>query len=355
MSSFDRQAKQDIGAFLAMLAPDRLRGEALSSWFVRIAWANLLTVPECAALAGLRPQALDRGAAVDLRALADALGITVEALRSNAWWPAPGPADTYGPSPPGGWAVCRSCLQDDVRAGQPPHVRTAWTAPLAAYCPDHDQPLAPHRLGGHGLIDEGQLSSAALDGEGTWNHLLDLDAEAALSLAQLAQAAPTATGRCEDYGDVLDQTERTVLCECLDLVDVLATRSAVGQGGAIIGILHRFWGLPKVRERSQHLDSGMLAMMDAADRLVFVRAAARLWAPPRGAPSWLSDYGHARGLRRVGERLGDAAYDPLIVLGFQLSRPDRRAVSARAQAWGPSLARRWARVVQAAEACPNLI
>lgn len=355
MSSFDRQVRQDAGAFLAMLAPERARGEALSSWFVRIAWANLLTLPECAALAGLRPQALDRGSPSDLQALADSLGLSVETLRPSAPWPSAERPKAYGPSPPRAWAVCASCLQDDVQARRPAHVRNTWTAPLAAYCFRHRQPLASHRLGGLGLIDEGQLKPAALDEEGAWKHLLDLDAEEARGFALLARAAPVVTGRHQSGRKTYDQAESTVLGECLDLIDALATRSAVGQGGAVIGILHRFWRLPRVCERSQHLDRGMLAMMDAADRLVFVRAAARLWAPPTIAPSWLAAYIYARGLQRMGDVLGEAAFDPLIVLGFQLSRQDQRAVSARAQAWGPSLARRWARVVEAAEACPKLI
>lgn len=355
MSSFDRQARQDAGAFLALLAPDRLAGEALSSWFVRIAQANLLTVPECAALAALRPQALDRGGPVDLKALADALGMAVETFGPKASWPSSGSDNAYGPGPPGAWAVCGACLQEDVVARRPPHVRAAWVEPLAACCARHHQPLTPHRLGGLALIDEGQLSARVLDWEGAWQHLQDLNAEEAASLALLANAAPWASGWNEGDRRPASQAECTVLGECLDLVDALATRSAVGQGGAVIGVLHRFWDLPRVHERSQHLDIGTLTMMDAADRLVFVRAAARLWAPPYCAPSWLVAYGYARGLRRVRDLLGETAFDPLIVLGFQLSRLDRRALSSRARAWGPNLAQRWARVVEVAEACPNLI
>jgi len=206
-----------------MLAPEPVMGEALSSWFVRIAQANLLTVPECAALARLRPQALDRGAPTDLKALANALGIAVETLRLKAAWPSLDSNNTYGPGPPGCWAVCGACLQDDIRAGRPAHIRAAWTAPLAACCSLHHQPLTPHRLGGQDLIDEGQLSAVAVDGEGAWRHLLDLDVQESASLALLAKAAPLASGW--DGGRSLPewQAESAVLGECLDLVDALAT------------------------------------------------------------------------------------------------------------------------------------
>ncbi|CAN5499439.1 hypothetical protein BH10PSE4_BH10PSE4_30170 [soil metagenome] len=206
------------------------------------------------------------------------------------------------------------------------------------------------------------MAATTLAGEGTWAHLQDLDPQESAAINELAQAAPAACGwrnGAQVGKDRItgEQFTRDPLGECLDLVDALAARSSFGQGGGVLGVLHRFWRLPHVRERSQSLDQGMLATMDAADRLVFVRAAARLRArpPPPGALAWLEAYLYARGLGSMLSRLGEAAHDPLITLGFQLSRWDRRVLDERAQLWGPDLARRWRHVVEAAEACPNLI
>lgn len=349
-------------AFLAILAPRRLDGEALSSWFVRVAQANFLSVRECASLTGVRPQGLDRDSFDDLTAFAAALGIPLTELLADRPLGRNWSNGVLGPGPPFCWAVCRRCLQDDQQAGRVGHVRTIWTAPLAAWCTRHHQPLVPHRDGGLDLIGEGQMPAMALAGEGVWTHLQNLAPQELAAINELAQAVPAACGwrDGEQVGkDRITREQFTLgpLGECLDLVDALATRSSFGQGGGVLGVLHRFWRLPYVRERSQRLDQGMLAMMDAADRLVFVRAAARLWVgsrPPAGL-SWLEAYLYARGLGPVLGRLGAAAHDPLIVLGFQLTRSDRRKLTERATRWGADLARRWRCVVEAAEACPNLI
>jgi hypothetical protein len=314
---------------LAALAPPVMAGEAAAGWFVRLAFAHRLTVSECSSLAGVNPGALAASGA-DLYRLVALTGTTIKDFTPSS---ATQTTPDARPGTAAGWAVCRACLEADLQARVPPHIRRAWTHPLAGYCLAHEEPLV-----GHTLDDPfGQAFAECLDRpvHGDWRHLRQVCRQERSALSGLAvrlERPATPTLR-----------RRTV--EIADVAAALALSADFAMRGGVLDSAHQLWGLPPVRARAQRLDRDFLFTLDAADRLVFLRAALRILACPSkdlARPgSWLDGYLRLRGLRPERLRLGRVSGDPLLWLALQLAQHDAATLTMGAGLWRAGLQARW--------------
>lgn len=314
---------------LAPMAPPVLPGEAACGWFVRLAFAHQLTVAELAVLARINPRALAAEGA-DLVRLVSLTGGGIERFTDG---PAIPTRSNIRPAPGAGWAVCHACLDADLKTGRPPYIRRAWTHPLVGYCLAHERPLV-----GHTLADPfGRAFADYLDrpAHGGWRHLARVNRQEANALRGLAirLERPATT------------TLRKRTSEIADLVAALALSADFAMRGGVLDSAHQLWGLPPARARAQRLDADLMFTLDAADRLVFVRAALRILALPSrdlARPgSWLDRYLRLRGLRPERLQLGRVSGDPLLWLALQLAPHDAADLTKRAAHWRAVLGSRW--------------
>lgn len=154
-----REGDDDID--LSVLAPPMQPDEALSSWLVRIADAHLITVWELEEILGGPVTGPDRG---DLALLPRIAAMT--RVREDVLAQAPLADLIAYPIPlyehpfrgrcraPNCWAVCEDCLELDKARGVPPHIRRAWTHPLAIICAEHAGPLICYRYSKIGVASQ---------------------------------------------------------------------------------------------------------------------------------------------------------------------------------------------------------
>jgi hypothetical protein len=313
---------------LVTMAPPVLPGEGACGWFVRLAYAHRLTVAELAGLARIDPRAL-AAQGPDLVRLVALTGMKIEQFLGEPVIPTRPevrPAAT-------GWAVCRACLDADLQVGGPPYIRRAWTHPLAGYCLTHNRPLIGHTLADP--FGEAFAHSLEVSVHGDWRHLAQVNRDEANALRGLAVRLerPATT------------TLRRRTSEIADVAAALALSADFAMRGGVLDRAHQLWGLPPARPRAQRLDRALLFTLDAADRLVFLRAALRILAAPSKdlarRDSWLDRYLRLRGFRPERLRLGRMSGDPLLWLALQLAVQDAAALTACASDWRAALGLRW--------------
>lgn len=334
---------RDAGATLSFPAVQREPDEALSSWLARIARAHMLDLEHVEAEIGCRLAAVDH----DLSAATVALivrrtGTDLATVRAGVHPIASRSSSRHGELD---WRVCRRCLEEDEEASRPLHVRTAWTHPLAVICLEHVAPLlipsAEHwrRLAGDEALPARQdtlLNETGME-----------PLHAFIRAAELV-CPTTATG---DDG-AAGQLER----EIADLSDALGVQMARSMGqGAVLTLFEQPRRRRHVRAFTVDLQLGLLAHLEPADRLLFVRAALALRWPSEGFAQEQAVYGDwftrvmhmvvPSGRRRV---IGNHALDPLGLVAMALPAKAFHQLRLRSSGWSMDLRQRWAAAEQLA-------
>lgn len=325
---------------LARLAPPLLHNEALSSWLARTAAANLLSFSEVGGLIGASLTSAERGDISSLERISHLTKRSVPELLSaisGDLISVPLPA---GPPPPRCWAICPTCLDEDVGAGRVVHIRKAWAHPMACWCGLHDRPLVPH-----GSVELRVVSRVI-------PHLPEMPEEPDdILLPRLRFDDPNLmTWVCEAIEGSHDQREWMKLrCAISDVVDALTTQRRPGLRGSLIGAFEEALFDRPGRAGSFRLPAAMIAEFDAASRLAAVRIALAILAEPPDPslrtsllpPGWLEEqYRHSRytGWQRT---FADAVHDPLVLIVIQLPAHAVEAFNARTHRWPTHLRRRW--------------
>jgi hypothetical protein len=243
---------------LSVLAPPILPGEALSSWFVRIADAHLVTLDELQHELGRTVSALDRGELAPLKRLAAMTGVDVGALGFRL------PMDLIahpmrpGPNPPYCWAVCEKCLAKDVEAGGPPYIRQSWTYPLATMCHLHREPLIPH---GNSRIKIAGVLTLFGEKPHTAEPMDSLLAEARFDDGHILARVQNHLG---PKGIVRERMR--LRCAVGDVVDALATGRAQPNAGSVMSLFETpLFGRPS-NSGSPQLQENWWEVVDAATR-----------------------------------------------------------------------------------------
>lgn len=310
-------------------------GEALSSWLARIARTLLLDLDHVADEIGCKVQMVDHGpdeatiAQVALRTGAShqAIGKMVLPLSPQLARPTHGSLD---------WRVCSTCLAADTRQGRAPHVRLAWLNLLSTVCIEHRSSLTIPTADEWEVLTPDEANSPRQD-----HGLRDLSAEPIDSLVYAARLFQLA----QPSGADID----AVSGEVLDLVDALGVQvsQAMGRGAALTLFEH-----PRRRRHvtplSLDLQRGLVAGLDPADRLLFVRAALALRWPSAGYAQehdvlgdWFTRVVLAAvpsGRRRI---IGDDPRDPLGLLAVALPARPFHQLRQRAATWSEDLRLRW--------------
>ena len=315
-----------------------LPDEALSSWLMRIGAEHGLTLEELAAEIGANPHTLDCGAtpehfervALRTRVPADLLATMTH--------PGLSPARSVA-GVPEAWAACRDCLEEDAVRGAPFNIRRAWTHPLSGICHRHQAPLLPV-----GQLDVDLVGKAAMGEAGEIWLGVDsaLEHVAAEEREVLVEAAHLVDCPGQGGGEPLAVRYR----EVADIVDALSVRMNVWMGpGPLLGAFEMFWRKRSVRGGNVEAPRGILAGLEAAERLRFLRVALRILGPVDGRPfsdaginAWLADCLHLQPGWAVRPR---RELDPLAVVGLGLPIRSFHDLSQRSHGWSPAVRRRW--------------
>lgn len=335
----------DRWADLSALAPPMEPGEALSSWLVRVAQAHLLTVVELQREIGGSISGLDRGDAKLLHRVATTTRVDINTLR---FVPA---ADLIahpmrpGPRPPDCWAVCIHCLEQDRREGRAPHIRRAWTHPLACFCPVHGLALLPHGASPIKIADDVTLHGDVLGPVEPCDAMLEIaDFDPVSSVHRVWQVLAKETGEKR-----LEHRLR-LRWAVRDVIDALATNRRDHRGGAMASLFEGPLFDRKSIPGASQLLLDWWSDMNAATRLLYVRLALLILAEPSDpadetssplSPYWLlTRYRHSKvsGWKSV---FTHAMRDPLFLLAIELPRAVVLELGERSRAWPADLRRRW--------------
>lgn len=334
---FDRP----VGATLSIPAVKREEGEALSSWLARIAKVHLLTLDEVGEEISCPVTAADHTACAEtLLRIARRTGANLADVHAAVH---PHLTVTVSSRRDLDWRVCPQCLAADQEAGRAIHIRSAWTHPLVTVCLEHQAPLViPSAENCANLLPEQEPHPRPDHG------LRTLSGEPLDSLLRAARlVSPSAPVGPESL---------MLTREVRDLVDALGVQMNICLGrGAVLGLFEHPRRGRTVRAMSLELPAGLLDDLEAADRLLFVRAALAIrWPSADGGlerevlGDWFSRLTALvvpKGRRRV---IGAHALDPLGLLAVALPVRPFHCLRGRAARWSVELQRRWAAAEQLA-------
>jgi hypothetical protein len=333
---------------LSILAPPMQSDEALSSWLVRIADANLITVREMEQILGGVVTGPDRG---DLTLLPRIAAMTRQQEEILAQAPLPDliaypiPPSDYplrpGFNAPYCWAVCQNCLEEDRARGVPPYIRRSWTHPLAVVCAEHATKLIAHSYSTIAIASNLTLYGGE-DVRGSVFGGVDFDNKDMLARVQRV---------LDGSGDAEVLQELFKLRRAVsDLIDGLATRMRPPRNEALISIFERTLLGSKMLQGSRDIPSGWWEDLGANTRLFYTRVALRILAEPVDpleddgkfpAQTWpyaWYRYSKVEGWQSV---FTHAVRDPLFLLPMELPRLILVDLDERSRAWPTDLRRRW--------------
>ncbi|WP_410213196.1 TniQ family protein [Phenylobacterium sp.] len=328
---------------LALPRVEPVPGEALSSWLVRIAHRQLLSLHEVGWEIGVELHEPDRNP--DRAALAGITARTgrsiaeLEAMVHPAFLKAAAPA---GLPVPLAWAVCRSCLQEDVAMERPPHVRVNWTHPLATCCPTHREPLVPHGQAGVDLVGDPT-------NEGWTRASEPLDLNIARMQPEELRLGEAAAALIESRSPAAQDLLRVWTLEVLDVVDALCTQMNICMGrGPLMSGLEMRWGQVSTRGGSPELRTAAAYEISTAARLSHVRAAMRILGAPGCPPTpdpaltqWVEECARLSVPKARQRALKYASLDPLVLVALALPVTSFHLMGARAEHWSPHGEARW--------------
>lgn len=259
---------------LAPLAPNRIQGEAISSWLARTSAAHHLMLSELEDELGSSVAAFDRGNCSQLARLAAMTGAAVGELQAVISPDLVAHPLRTGPGPPSCWAVCPKCLTDDEGQGRPPHVRAAWVHPLATACSVHRRHLVPYAASPIRIVEDEILFADSGETLGRQDLLLE---KAAFDDWRMLDRVNRALQRSSRPAAAVELLELRFAVR--DVVDGLATQARPPMG-ALMNVFE--WPLFARRSigGSLRLPADWWSDLDATDRLLFVRIALAILSEP---------------------------------------------------------------------------